>query len=138
MADVVLVLMPYVSVERPSLALATLRPALLEAGISTRELYGNLRFAGEIGLTAYESINSSTLSHRLGEWTFAAAAFPDSDLRPTRYLENLTGLLGEPPGLVEQLLTVREMAGRFVDRVAREILDGRPRIVGCSSVFQQQ
>lgn len=138
MADVVLVLMPYVSIERPSLALATLRPALLDAGIATRELYGNLRFAGEIGLTAYENINSSTLSHRLGEWTFAAAAFPDADLRPAQYLENLTNLLGDPPGLVEQLLAVREMAGRFVDRVAQRILEWRPRIVGCSSVFQQQ
>lgn len=138
MADVALVLMPYASVERPSVALGTLHACLVRAGISARALHATLRFADAIGLFAYESINASAISHRMGEWTFAEAAFPGADLGAGEYLATLSGLLGDPPGFVEQLLEVRRLAGELVDRVAEEILDGRPKIVGCSSVFQQQ
>ncbi|MCG8461243.1 MAG: RiPP maturation radical SAM C-methyltransferase [Holophagales bacterium] len=138
MTDMALVLMPYVALERPSLALGSLRPALAGAGLTVRELYANLRFAGVIGPLAYQRIDASPLTHRLGEWTFAAAAFPDDDLRPDAYLSSLSELLGHPEGLRDQLLAVRELATGFVDDVAREVLSWNPRIVGCSSVFQQQ
>ena len=138
MHDVVLVLMPYASVERPSVALGTLQACLERESVSTKALYGNVRFADEIGLQGYESINTAAIINRIGEWTFAAAAFPDKDLRSQVYLDTLTSALGDPPGLVEQLKRVREMAGAFVDRMAEAVLEHRPRIVGCSSVFQQQ
>ncbi|MGN6182421.1 MAG: RiPP maturation radical SAM C-methyltransferase [Thermoanaerobaculia bacterium] len=138
MHDVVLVVMPYASVERPSVALGTLHACLLRDGIAAHAMHATLRFADEIGLVAYESINSAAISNRIGEWTFAAAAFPDADLRPDEYLETLSKLSGEPPRFAEQLLAVRETASAFVDRIAREVLAMRPRIVGCSSVFQQQ
>ena len=136
--DVVLVLMPYASVERPSVALSTLKAVLTRAEILTRVVYGNLRFADRIGVMAYESINTSTISNRIGEWTFAAVAFPDADLCPTEYLRRLRDIVGESPGLEEQLLEVRRLAQEFVHEMAREVLRHRPRIVGCSSVFQQQ
>lgn len=138
MPDVSLVLMPYASVERPSVALGTLHACLERAGISTRAMHATVRFADAIGLFAYEGINSSAISHRMGEWTFAAAAFPDADLHPDEYLGTLSDILGDPPGIVDQLLEVQRIAGELIDRVAGEILDERPRIVGCSSVFQQQ
>jgi magnesium-protoporphyrin IX monomethyl ester (oxidative) cyclase len=136
--DMVLVLMPYASVERPSPALGTLQACLQGAGILARSLYGNLRFADAIGLQGYESINASAIANRIGEWTFAAAAFPDADLLPQAYLDTLSAILGEPPALTEQLLRVRELADAFVDEMAQAVLAHRPRIVGCSSVFQQQ
>ncbi|HYO76039.1 MAG TPA: RiPP maturation radical SAM C-methyltransferase [Thermoanaerobaculia bacterium] len=138
MHDVVLVLMPYASVERPSLALGTLQACLLRAGISAHAMHATLRFADAIGLLAYEGINNSVIGHRIGEWTFAGAAFPDDDLQADEYLETLSVLLGDPPGYIEQLRTVRAMGASFVDSIAREVLLHRPRIVGCSSVFKQQ
>jgi len=95
------------------MALGTLQACLQRADISTRTYYGNLGFADfadAIGLQGYESINESSITDRIGEWTFATAAFPDQDL------ERLSASLGEPPGLVEQLLRVREAAAVFVDR----------------------
>jgi ribosomal peptide maturation radical SAM protein 1 len=138
MHDVVLVLMPYAAVERPSVAIGTLHACLLQAGISTRVMHATLRFADEIGLAAYESINSAAISNRIGEWTFAGAAFPDADLDPEGYLHRLSRLLGETPHFTDQLLAVRDAATAFVDRIARDVVASHPRIVGCSSVFQQQ
>lgn len=137
MPDVALVLMPYASVQRPSAALGTLKACLNQDGITATTIYGNMRFAAALGLTGYESINTSSIANRIGEWTFAAAAFPDSDLRPRAYVSALSEVLGHPPGLAEQLQYVRDAACAFVDRIARDVLELRPRIVGCSSMFQQ-
>jgi ribosomal peptide maturation radical SAM protein 1 len=44
----------------------------------------------------------------------------------------------QDPRFVESLRTLREgIAPRFVDEIAREVLARRPRIVGCSSTFEQ-
>jgi len=137
MPDVVLVLMPYASVQRPSAALGTLKACLSSDGISATTIYGNMRFAAALGLAGYESINTSSIANRIGEWTFAAAAFPDSDLQPLAYLSALSEVLGHPPGLAGQLDYVRDTASAFVDRLAQDVLDLNPRIVGCSSMFQQ-
>src|SRR5689334_18638642 len=102
MPDVVLVLMPYASVQRPSAALGTLKACLSREGISATTIYGNMRFAAALGLAGYESINTSSIANRIGEWTFAAAAFPDSDLQPLAYLSALSEVLGHPPGLAGQ------------------------------------
>ena len=137
MIDVALVLMPYASVERPSAALGTLKACLERDGISATTIYGNMRFAATLGLAGYESINTSSIANRIGEWTFASSAFHDSDLQPHRYLAALDAVLGHPPDLVENLTYVREAACAFVDCMARDVLALRPRIVGCSSMFQQ-
>jgi magnesium-protoporphyrin IX monomethyl ester (oxidative) cyclase len=137
MPDVALVLMPYASVQRPSAALGTLKACLARVGIAATTIYGNMRFAAVLGLTGYESINTSAIANRIGEWTFAAAAFPDCDLRSRTYLSALSEVLGHPPGLAQQLELVRDLASAFVERMAQDVLDLGPRIVGCSSMFQQ-
>ncbi len=136
-ADVSFVLMPYTSVERPSIALGTLTACLRESGISTTTVYANLLFADQIGITAYEGINTSGVHHNIGEWTFAAEAFPDADLHAEEYLSSLVETLGCPPTAKAELLAIRRVARRFIDDVAHRVLEGQPRIVGCSSMFQQ-
>lgn len=134
--DVVLVSMPYASVERPSLALASLGAGLRAAGMPTEVVQADLLFADRIGLMGYESVNSSPFTLRIGEWTFADAAFPDADLDPEGYLAELARLTGLPD-VAQRLAPVRAAATRFVEELAAEIVVRRPRIVGCSSVFQQ-
>src|ERR1700685_4542743 len=73
--EVVLVSMPYASVERPSMALGTLAAALDRETISTRTIHGNLMFAERIGRVGYEGLNNSDITVQLGEWTFSQAAF---------------------------------------------------------------
>lgn len=128
--------MPYASVERPSLALGSLCAGLRAAGLGAEAVHANVRFADRIGLMGYESINTSPLAYRIGEWTFADAAFPDDDLDAAGYLTTLSREMGLDD-VPERLGPVRDIAKDFVGAMAREIVARRPRIVGCSSVFQQ-
>lgn len=141
--DVCLVLMPYADVAHPSLALGILKACLNGSGIRCLVDYANLRFSERVGRGMPEP---SYLSRLLGEWVFSAAAFPD---RPTAPAEDLITvgvkqkayLNPEDFGnrhLLEALENLRHFAIAFVDEVARDVLRHSPRIVGCSSTFEQQ
>ncbi|MDD2707693.1 MAG: RiPP maturation radical SAM C-methyltransferase [Verrucomicrobiae bacterium] len=141
--DIVLVLMPYAALERPSLALGVLKAALTQAGIRCQIIHANLLFAETIGLESYECV-TKTPSHELaGEWTFAQAAFPDAPGNAEAYFQSIAASLrfmevmggGNPAR--DALLNVRQAAAKHIAQVAEKILALRPRIVGCSSCFQQ-
>ncbi len=145
--DVVLVLMPYAAIERPSIALSILKSVLDQERITSSVVYGNLMFAEEIGVYAHDIIGK-TQSHSLGgEWTFASAAFPGFEGNEDGFFEHIgPGLAGLMPlvrrhggqGSMRGILrAVRRRTPDFVDRLARRVLEARPRIVGCSSTFQQ-
>ncbi|MGH6671545.1 MAG: RiPP maturation radical SAM C-methyltransferase [Xanthobacteraceae bacterium] len=135
--DVLLVSMPYASVERPSLALGTLAAALDREAISTRTIHANLMFAERIGRVAYEGLNNSDITVQLGEWTFSEAAFGAAVRDVDAYVAGLRQVGYPAPGLKESLLQARAVATAFIDDLAQLIVEARPRIVGCSSVFQQ-
>jgi len=129
--------MPYASMERPSVALGTLAAALKQDAIITRTIHANLMFAERIGMAAYEQLNNSDITSQMGEWTFSEAAFGAS-VRDAR--EFFAGLYrdGYPEvGLEDWLLKIRAAATAFVDDLAERVVGEHPRIVGCSSVFQQ-
>jgi len=143
--DVCLATMPYSAVTRPSIGLGLLKARLVEGGISCGVDYANLAFAAWIGLDALRLVESARLETLIGEWTFAGAAFPE---RPTtvkdilgavnvEHLRDMPELAGKLVDLTEVYGWVREVAPRFVDDTARRILARRPRIVGCSSMFEQ-
>ena len=134
--DILLVLMPYASVERASLAIGSLASGLRCAGLDADSDYPNLRFADLIGLDAYESINTSPIFYQIGEWSFSQAAFPGADMDTDGYLSHLEELL-PIEGLAQRLEAVQRAATWFVDRTARDILARGARIVGASTVFQQ-
>jgi len=148
MSDVVLVQMPYASVQRPSIALGLLKSYLTKAGMSTKVLYSNIEWAEEVGLDMYRLSDGTLTPHLVGEWTFAGAAFPgfepDHDAFFRLIKDNATmpyflKIRALHPGatMAAVLKEVRRHADGFVDRVARSILAERPRIVGCTSMFQQ-
>ncbi len=136
--EVVFALMPYVSVERPSVALGTLAAALKREGITTRTIHGNLMFAERIGMADYEGINNSDITLQIGEWTFSEAAFGPSARDIDEYIAGLCREGHPEAGLKDSLLTIRAAAAAFIDDLARRVVAEHPRIVGCSSVFQQQ
>ncbi len=148
MADVALVQMPYAAVHHPSIALGLLKSYLTAAAIDADVVYANVLWAEELGLDVYLVLQESFYNDLLGEWTFAATAFPEKgrDAPGYRRLARRTfdgdcarALAAFHPRLdLERLFhLVRDRTGQFVDRLADRILDSGARIVGCSSVFQQ-
>lgn len=150
--DVCLVTMPYSSLVRPSIALGLLKALLERQQISCRVLYPNLWFATVVGVGRYNLCsNLSPASFLCGEWTFAEAAFPQRDPKiDEEYLSRLETAQGMvfPPGeaeggesggpeLLAALTTLRKAANDFVGAAASRILELRPKIVGCTSTFEQ-
>ncbi len=135
--DVALVYLPYGPLERPSLALGILKAAVEAAGLSCRVLYSTFGFADEIGIGVYNGL-SWLRADMLGEWTFAGAAFPDFAPDHAAYLRRATSRVpGDAVFLPETLRAVRARAPGFVARTAAEVARLRPRIVACSSTFNQ-
>lgn len=144
--DVCLLSMPYPPLNQPSMALGLLKATLREQGISVKTLYPCLWFAEEIGLDVYVLIGDSKQEFFAGEWTFAGVAFPDFNPDHEAYLDAVfsapvsRGLLlksrfdSEPR---HALRKARDAAPDFVERVARRVLERRPKIVGCTSTFMQ-
>ena len=134
--------MPYAAIERPSIALGLLTAELRAAGIAAESRYSCLDFAARIGVRAYDAVLNSHTALFIGEWTFAAAAFPEMQAIDDDYLLACCEKLAESRVLEEEpralLLRLREEAARFTSELADEIVARGPRIVGCSSTFQQQ
>jgi len=132
MSDVVLTFMPYGTVDRPPIGVGYLSANLKKRGISSGIINGHLHFADHIGLGIYNRINNSENTYLIGEWTFSRAAFPDFHVDDEAYFELL-----HQPADKEALYQVREAAQGYIDTLAARILDGKPRLIGCSSMFQQ-
>lgn len=148
MYDVCLVSMPYGAIERPSIALGLLVAGAKQAGLRSKAIYASFWFAEKIGLATYKALSEQgDVADLIGEWTFSPAAFPDFAPDHDAYLGRVLATesynaqsypyyLGEK-NLAEALWQVRELSSTFVDEAAQRILADKPRIVGCSSVFQQ-
>ncbi len=140
--DVVLVSMPFAEVQRPSIALGLLHASLANTDIQSEVVYGNFGLAETIGLVAYQAMQSAPTDHLLGEWCFANSIFPDVAEKDEEYLNlTLEVRCNGFPAYLEQrkdlMFWVRAKSADYVNRLAEAIVARGPRIVGCSSVFQQ-
>lgn len=147
--DVCLVSMPYHGLERPSLGLSLLQAALVQRHLSVQVFYAGFQFAEKIGLAAYRSV-SLEIMNQLGEWSFGEVAFPEFHPDHAAYLAFLSDracadlqahdevLRGTTRHLdLEFLLSLRQHATEFVNETVKRILATNPKIVGCSTQFQQ-
>ncbi|MCP5109204.1 MAG: RiPP maturation radical SAM protein 1, partial [bacterium] len=119
-----------------------MRAALTGTGIGSEVVYGNLEFAETIGIVAYQAMQSAPTDHLLGEWCFSEGLISGSPPDDEEYLDLVLEVRssGFPPELEQRkdlMRWVRAQTAAWVDRLARSIVARRPRIVGCSSVFQQ-
>jgi len=129
--ELVLVVPPFASAALPILGPSVLAAAARAAGIATRVEYANLRFAAAIGYPRYRRFALST-SRLHGEMLFREPAFDLApDLRPDDF-EALPDAV--TPDDFEQAAA---RLAPWLDVVARRVAEGRPRVVGFSSVFQQ-
>ena len=146
-AEVVLVAMPYASLECPSAALGVLKASLSRASISCEVVYANLLFADYIGVNSYRFLNIGHRYDMIGEWTFAGAAFPDFEPDAGHFLEHLADYFckyyerrsgpDSRDKMVNLFRGVRKRAEGFVEALIRDILAKKPKVVGCSSSFEQ-
>ncbi|HEU5471610.1 MAG TPA: RiPP maturation radical SAM C-methyltransferase [Actinophytocola sp.] len=138
----VLVSMPFMQIDRPSIQLGLLKEIGTAHGHDVRTLHANLDFAARIGADWYRLLAESR-GRLVGDWLFAVEAFGDAAPdRDARLLAELTGELdyltsaAEPA--LDRLLRTRD---RDVPAFLDDLLDGFPwhevRVVGFSSTFQQ-
>jgi ribosomal peptide maturation radical SAM protein 1 len=130
--DVAIVVMPYAAVEHPAIGPGLLKARLAEESISCEVVYANLLFAEDVGIRTYFAMSNCLTTTLIGEWSFGQAAFPDFHPDHKAYLDAI-----QYPIPANKLMELRERAAAFVDRLAEEVLAKKPRVVGCSSVFQQ-
>jgi ribosomal peptide maturation radical SAM protein 1 len=140
--DVILVSMPFAEIQRPSIALGLLKASLSRTKIQSEAVYGNLHFAETVGLLAYQAMQSGPTDHLLGEWCFARLLFPENEEMDENYLNlvldvRCQGFPEELEQRKELMRWVRDQSAYHIDCMAKQIVARRPRIVGCSSVFQQ-
>ncbi|MEM9555227.1 MAG: RiPP maturation radical SAM C-methyltransferase [Acidobacteriota bacterium] len=137
-----LISMPFGYVERPSIALGLLEASL--DGPTCRTLYFNLEFAERIGAELYIWLSSGAPlpSPFLGDYLFHEAAFPGRTCDDARFLAEHPLAEGcrdtAPEDLVDRLAAARGQIQPFIDACLDTVLRLRPRIVGFTSVFQQQ
>ncbi|MEM7506491.1 MAG: RiPP maturation radical SAM C-methyltransferase [Pseudomonadota bacterium] len=151
--DVVIAVPPYGPLSLPSIGAGILKAGLRERGIRSEVAYLNLEFADRIGLAPYEFLGVSSGPALLGEWTFSHVAFPEYAQDEAGYLSFaeafLAGRFGDKsaPAMARLMLqqadlgsavrNIRTVAQSFIEGAARAIVSKGPRIVGCSSTFQQ-
>jgi ribosomal peptide maturation radical SAM protein 1 len=143
MVDICLVNMPLASVQRPSLALGLLKSLLARANLGTKVLYPNIWFLDYTGLELFKLLNMARTEDALIDWLFSAVAFPDHRPDHLLYLERLCERNSRLAEIIPtdeigpRLVELRAEIPEFVSSVANEVLRLEPRIVGCSSTFQQ-
>ena len=140
--DICLVCMPDCSIALPPIALGLLTAILGNAGFSVKTLYANLWFTDMIGLDRLRMVRHTRVEDLARDWLFARAAFRDEALPGDPYLEKLlernSGLRRRGKAAsIDALHKLRDDAEKFINVAAERVLAYRPRIVGCTSTFQQ-
>ncbi|WP_410612647.1 RiPP maturation radical SAM C-methyltransferase [Amycolatopsis sp. lyj-109] len=140
MPPAVLVSMPFLDADRPSIQLGLLKAIGEQHGFGVRTLHLNLDFAVRIGLDRYARL-ADHRGRQLGDWLFSVEAFgdaaPDPDGKLLTELGAELSYLDDAGGPAQDwLAAVREHdVPAFLDAVAEELAGAR--VVCFSCTFQQ-
>ena len=138
--DVVLASLPFGVLHSPSLALGLLQARLEAARIRTTCRHFTLDYAAEVGVDVYSKIAAGLprTTDLLGEWIFSHALSRGTHAEEERYLTRTFATDGEPRAqLIDDVRQLAFRSAKFADFAASEILLHRPRVVGLTTVFQQ-
>ena len=147
--QVCLIQMPYFPIEYTSLALGLLKGSLDNTNISSDVIYAAPLFAEIIGFDLYNMITKGDRVDMIGEWSFVSSAFNDFNPDHSKYIQHSAELFfylynhekkQYPNGIqniVAKIKELRLVAKLFVDNLAKVIISKHPKIVGCSSSFEQ-
>ena len=151
MSDVLLINMPFGSLNSPSIGLGLLKAGLNRTGISCEALSLNVRFAEMMGPEGYTLIENRTYpEHLVGEWVFSESLFNDQANRDLEDYARVVlsahevNLPDEPiyeKKMLDEIIVAIEQARAKVDDFLRECVDQvvahHPKVVGFTSMFEQ-
>lgn len=135
---VVLVTMPFMDVDWPSIQLGLLSEIVRRHGYPVRTLHANLDFAARIGAGYYRQLGLRK-ARLVAEWLFSVAAFGSSAPDPdNRLLDDFAAELADLDGGRERLLRARhEDVPAYLDALAADPVWDGCRVAGFTSTFQQ-
>jgi ribosomal peptide maturation radical SAM protein 1 len=151
-SEVVLLNMPFTVLSAPSIGLGLLKSGLTRIGVAALSLNLHLRFAELIGQDAYTYIESITHPEQLvREWMFSESLFQHPKNRDIDgYVRDVLGIktVDDPElsvyseacldVLVPALLKAKGRVEEFLDECLETVLAYKPKIVGFTSIFEQQ
>ena len=125
--QVAFAIMPYHKLSTPALGASILQQCLTNHNIHSKIFYYGFSFAKHIGLPLYNHITKSSATHLIGEWTFSSAAFDASSLNSPETFHYFK----------PEYESVYRFTPAWIHQCALDLLESKPRIVVCSSLFQQ-
>lgn len=152
---VLLVSMPFGPLFLPSIGLGLLKSTLVSRQITTKEIYFTFQLAERIGALRYLNISNGehSTSDLLGEWIFARSLFGSDPDGERRYIDDVVlggshahskrfSNFGSSPvdvtkSFVQEILQLRDQE-EFLNECVEQVLALSPRVLGLTSVFQQQ
>lgn len=137
--DVLFVVMPFGPILTPSLGVSILQSHLEESGLTTKALYASFDYARLIGLDNYISLQESGPGLLLGEYCFAELAFPDTIDETFQKACHQYGDFFKyvPTALHRSALEAKSKSSELINIIANKVESINPKILICSSMFQQ-
>jgi ribosomal peptide maturation radical SAM protein 1 len=142
--SVVLVAMPWLSANTPSIQLGILKATMDRHGVSTECRSFHLSFLdylAEIGFPLsrgdYVAIADEHFMCGLGDWIFGVPPLRRRDERRDLDYAAFLRRKAIPDAIVQKAFQLREVVPVFLRRCRDDILRTRPRIVGFSTMFNQ-
>ncbi len=144
-----LVSMPFKELRHPPIQLGILERCLERAGITARSHSLELAFMEHLHASTADAAQGEGLSiaqyqdvaHRdfvvhLGEWIFKVPPYADPTPEDDEYLAYVRAS-GIPEHAVTTAIRMKALVPAFLESAANELLASCPRVVGFSTVFQQ-
>ena len=137
--DILFVVMPFGPILTPSLGVSILQSHLEESGFTTKALYASFDYARLIGLDNYISLQESGPGLLLGEYCFADLAFPDTinETFQNGYRQYGDFFKYVPTSLHRSALEAKSKSSELINIIADKVEEINPKILICSSMFQQ-
>jgi ribosomal peptide maturation radical SAM protein 1 len=132
-SPVLLVLPPFLGIDRPYLGLHTLQAYARRAGFEVSIIYANASYAAEIGMDLYNDICYAGPDKLLGEQIFAVQAFGAS-LENKKPSEAASRILSKHGVSLNEL---RKHAASWTIRFSEALREACPLVVGCNTTFEQ-
>jgi hypothetical protein len=145
-----LVSMPFKDLRHPPIQLGILESCLRRASITVRSHLLELSFIehlyqrtsdasqGErVSIGDYQDVAHRDFVVNLGDWIFKVPPYAEpSTANDDQYIAYVEGF-GIPKEAIDTALRIKTFVPEFLDAAANEILEKSPRVVGFSTVFQQ-
>jgi len=144
-----LVSMPFKDLRHPPIQLGVLQRCLERSGIAARSYslelafmdYLHVKTVGGVGgepLTVghYQRIATREFQVHLGDWIFKVPPYSEPPSNDEEYMAHVRRK-GVSEEAITTALRMRSFVPEFLESKADELLAGKPRVVGFSTVFQQ-